>query len=58
MLHLNVFVPLFVFMLFPVWIPIIASVSGRIADRLRPTPRSGGELVVAEANGTELPAAA
>jgi len=49
MLHLNVFVPLFVFMLLPVWIPIIGTVSGKLADRIRPARKGAAAIVVAEA---------
>lgn len=34
---LTVYVPLFAFMLIPVWIPLIAVSLGAVADRIRPT---------------------
>jgi len=49
MLHLNVFVPLFLFMLFPVAIPIIGTVAGNLTDRIRPARKSAAERVVADA---------
>jgi hypothetical protein len=43
---LSTMVPLYVFMLIPVWIPIIAVTIGAIADRLRPPRRSPAQLAV------------
>ena len=37
---LQVFVPLLVFMLIPLWIPIIAVVLGRLGEALRPSTDS------------------
>lgn len=42
-------VPLALFMLIPVWIPIIAIVAGRVVDQLRPTPMTPAGAAVAQA---------
>jgi hypothetical protein len=44
----NVMIPLFLFMLIPVWIPLIAIVVGNVLDRVRPAPISPAAAVVAD----------
>jgi hypothetical protein len=46
---LAYYVPLFAFMLIPVWIPIIAIVVGNVIDRVRPPEVSRAEVVVSSA---------
>ena len=46
---MTYFVPLFAFMLIPVWIPMIAIVVGNVIDRVRPVEHTAAESAVMEA---------
>lgn len=51
---LAVFVPLFAFMLLPVWIPIVAVVCGMASDAVRPREASGTRAAVEAAKRHSL----
>lgn len=51
---LAVYVPLFAFMLLPVWIPIIAVLCGMVSDAVRPREPSGARAAVEAAKRHSL----
>jgi hypothetical protein len=46
---LGIMIPLFGFMLIPVWIPLIAIAAGAVLDRVRPPVMTPAMTIVAEA---------
>ena len=51
---LSTIVPMFAFMLIPVWIPVIAVVVGSVVDVIRPKRVSAGEIAVEAAKERSL----
>lgn len=51
---LTTFAPIFMFMLLPVWIPIVAIAVGSIADSISPRQASPAEAAVADARERTL----
>lgn len=51
---MTYFVPLYAFMLVPVWIPLIAIAIGTVTDRLSPAEVTPAEAVVRDAKSRSL----